>query len=93
MTSKHTPGPWVYDMRDDGSMEVHNVDYSMFIAKRHKMNDRDEAVANARLIAAAPDLLAALEFVAKLMHADVTPKGKADYSVVRDAIAAARGEA
>ena len=60
MTS-HTPGPWVYDMRDDGSMEVHNIDYSVFITKRHPMNDRDEAVANANLIAAAPALLAALE--------------------------------
>jgi hypothetical protein len=44
------------------------------------------------LIAAAPDLLTALEFVAKLMHADTSAKGKADYSVVRTAIAAARGE-
>lgn len=61
MTTTHTPGPWVENISEDGSMEVWNADYSMFIAKRHPMNDRAEAKANAALIAAAPDLLDELE--------------------------------
>jgi hypothetical protein len=58
----HTPGPWYY--RPDGIVvEGQNAQgYNYAIAKcgeSYLMTD-DEARANARLIAAAPDLLAAL---------------------------------
>ncbi len=101
MTSKHTPGPWVADIKADGSTEVWSADYSMFIAKRHQMNDRDEAKANTNLIAAAPDLLAALEkivFDEERRRKDLrhnSPAAKfcdARLDAARAAIAKARGE-
>ncbi len=49
------------------------------------------ADSNARLIAAAPDMLAALEFIVPILHADTSTKGKMDYSVIRAAIAKATG--
>ena len=65
--TKHTPGPW-YTRKNDASITallrngtastVAHVDFS---------KSRDEWVANARLIAAAPDMLAALEMVESLL--------------------------
>ena len=60
MEAKHTPGPW---MNSNGTIlapagkvaEAGNPGYDGFAAE-----SEDEAIANARLIAAAPDLLAAL---------------------------------
>lgn len=91
--SKHTPGPWVADIKADGSTEVWSADYSMFIAKRHQMNDRDEAKANAALIAAAPDLLEALERLVDAVNRNAVRQE--DFPELRhayEAIAAARGE-
>jgi hypothetical protein len=82
--SKHTPGPWVATYYPDDHAMIDGVIYV-------SAGDACVSHANARLIAAAPDLLEALEFVAKLMHSDTTAKGKADYSVVRDAINKAKG--
>lgn len=64
--SKHTPGPWVYVAgRFNGrhaksaSGSVMSADaYGWYIAT---IEDAPEAESNARLLAAAPDLLAALE--------------------------------
>lgn len=63
----HTPGPWTTDtdrcFKHDDSIGVRGPD-QMFVAAAWDFNryDREEEVkANARLIAAAPDLLAALE--------------------------------
>jgi hypothetical protein len=91
--SKHTPGPWVADIKADGFTEVWNNDYSMFIAKRHPMNDRDEAKANAALIASAPDLLESLEQVADYLSSGVPVyAGSLLHEEIRAAIAKARGE-
>ena len=65
---KHTPGPWAYqaDNTIPGSFDVRapaNV-YprgSLGVAWAHYRARPGEAEANARLIAAAPDMLAALE--------------------------------
>jgi hypothetical protein len=87
MSSKHhTPGPWFL------RLSLHNVTGATITTQSGSVIATARNQDDARLIAAAPDLLTALEFVAKLMHSDTTTKGKADYSVVRDAIAAARGE-
>lgn len=65
--TKHTPGPWF--LRPDrllkkGSLERHEVisNNGLSIALPiGGLHDQEEKLANSRLIAAAPDLLAALE--------------------------------
>lgn len=71
MSTKHTPGPWktedrrylITDAPDEGSIGVYAGGF--WIADVHGAHvgpkSRDEADANARLIAAAPELLEALE--------------------------------
>lgn len=63
---KHTPGPWEFKTAANGDngilAEGTGVFAEAFAEIRHGgENARDEALANARLIAAAPDLLAALK--------------------------------
>src|SRR5438477_10529904 len=68
---KFTPGPWhVETVYDEGtSIAVRESAYGLFIAmvEPHDMEHAD-AFANARLIAAAPDLLAALEAVTEAFN-------------------------
>ena len=71
----HTPGPWTYDESwalikgDDGS-EIAAVHAARaFRAPKGKDAFKDEPKANARLIAAAPDLLAALQKMTALLAA------------------------
>ena len=62
--STHTPGPWRTDNQDP-FMEGHGLQiYSNNVplcVMQFGYGRRDEAIANARLIAAAPELLAALK--------------------------------
>jgi hypothetical protein len=64
---KHTPGPWLIQQGDewtDGivTLHGHNEDGTPIYWTVASYNrQRDEAKANARLIAAAPELLAALK--------------------------------
>jgi hypothetical protein len=62
--SKHTPGPWFHktDFGQVGSVETADGDV---IAQAQSLGplDHERRNANARLIAAAPDLLAALKLV------------------------------
>lgn len=75
MTEKHTFGPWM--VAGDG-FAVFGPDH--LIAKCNPIEDEptdaewDEAEANAHLIAAAPDLLLALEELAGLTVIDHTPE-------------------
>lgn len=62
----HTPGPWTMHPRFDDGAEVRAPVAWCSVASTHDASgsqiiDAAEARANARLIAAAPDLLAALE--------------------------------
>lgn len=60
--NKHTPGPWrVVEDRAPSSLEVYAGKTA--IAECWRRADVETEIANARLIAAAPDLLKALEFV------------------------------
>ena len=68
MDAKHTPGPWFQHHSDlsvrvcDGAHEAE--DGCKQIAEAEIIGyDREVSVANARLIAAAPELLAALEYL------------------------------
>jgi hypothetical protein len=61
MTDKHTPGPWVRDrygiLRAPDGREVLTTGFALTLANSSKDSD---AIANARLMAAAPELREAL---------------------------------
>jgi hypothetical protein len=65
MEAKHTPGPWRVD--PSANCDVQTADGQFEIATTHPeilrggRTDADCAQANARLISAAPEMLAALE--------------------------------
>ena len=104
----HTPGPWELDSAgwpllingpmnedDDAGTVVCAIDCLEHMRRGYHYNE-DEAAANARLIAAAPDLLAALKEIA----AETTCEGTEIESMLasiqgicRRAIAKAGGEA
>lgn len=97
MSTKHTPGPWTMHPRFDDGAEVRALAPVAWcgVASTHGASgnqsiDAAEARANARLIAAAPDLLAALEDIARGDYSDPlcmrTPEQRA-----REAIAKAKG--
>ena len=58
--TKHTPGPWDFDdlRSDGGNLEIVGGN-DVCVADVDPDGSDDEVMANARLIAAAPDLLAA----------------------------------
>lgn len=61
MTTKHTPGPWVVACQ----ATVANADETMVVANVSSWSlEAEQVQANTRLIAAAPELLEALEMVA-----------------------------
>lgn len=64
MTTQHTPGPWStgHNVYGHSRLAVLNT-RSVIIAEVTDWPDEDMTEANARLIAAAPDLLAELELV------------------------------
>ena len=71
MTAKHTPGPWTPEFgeayRVRAQQDGGQVAIMMNLKGRHGLAGRrngDEVAANARLIAAAPELLEALETIA-----------------------------
>ena len=107
MTYNHTPGPWlVWDSKGTA-----RIDHTTGVYRQPDSSDEqiialcdedlslssDEQLANARLIAAAPELLEALQQLDRLL--DYTKSGAfSDYDrakcvvVARAAIAKARGE-
>ena len=88
MNSKHTPGPWTntgleLQIRPYPGLEIwgnpdENRKYTSFVALalRHNSLGREQEVANAHLIAAAPDLLAACESMCDWLedHGRITNK-------------------
>lgn len=89
--SSHTPGPWYYHALLSGS-ENHKgfrVGDKFLIAKVIPVDqDGAEGEANARLIAASPDLLKALEGIRHLVGYEwLLP----EFDQARDAIAKATG--
>lgn len=73
-TDKHTPGPWVASNASNGRNFNHwsVCDRRMCrIAKTDQMpgGNSEEEYANARLIAAAPDLLAAVKWAGQCLEA------------------------
>jgi hypothetical protein len=100
----HTPGPWHVEVCKAGQSIITGLKYEDSIiqplnvlAERHAAGEKS---ANAALIAAAPELLAALEAILKeccLMHryggsADNTKEANEAEAAGRAAIAKAKGE-
>ena len=88
--SGHTPGPWVVLQNPMSHDCITSDDCRICDMPRWDDEYAEEETANARLIAAAPDLLEALQAIEKYMRADfddMPMSGKA-----RAAIAKATGE-
>ena len=94
MQTQHTPGPWAYIV-PDGHVVRHPQIYSDFgpIANATWLgeNKLDQLNSNARLIAAAPDLLEALEEIVSAADGDGWNQLDADLRKARAAIAKATG--
>lgn len=94
MSAQHTPGPWTAerDLPHNRMPRVHGGDRSLICECGNMGTEQDQWEANARLIAATPELLEALQdllgAVDALMPSDGPLKTKA-----RSAITKARGEA
>ena len=104
--SKHTPGPWgiTADKDEHGEIRTYvgaassnfpNM-YSKYVAKimgwgMDYANDSEQK-ANARLIAAAPDLLAALKKWREFMVNNYTPEELSWWGETEAAIAKAEGD-
>lgn len=103
MTTKHTPAPWRVARRpaSDGA-EVRAIasvawcgTAASFGTKETQVIDADEAYANACLVAAAPDLLAACEALAEWWHThgiEGTSATDEIAAMARRAVAKAKGE-
>ena len=93
MNTKHTPGPWDYDYYGDHVAFVGNdnrKDYSFRVEYCGGMPE-DEQIENNHLIAAAPDMLDALQRIESSLEHE--PEIYADIlSVARAAIAKATGK-
>ena len=91
---QHTPGPWAYIV-PDGHVVRHPQIYSDFgpVANATWLgeNKLDQLKANARLIAAAPELLEALELLVDNPYRDGTESDERLRRIARAAIAKATG--
>ena len=86
MSAQHTPGPWHVDLYD--ATGVDDVDGYRIAITGFGEDDTDQA--NARLIAAAPDMLAALrELVRKADFGEPVPDWLNVWDEARAAIAKA----
>jgi len=62
-TSKHTPGPWAYTLQKRNEWDLSSL--ASFTCGWVQSSTDEEVRANAALISAAPDMLEALELIAK----------------------------
>lgn len=96
--SKHTPGPWTMHPRFADGAEVRSLAQVAWCGSACEISksggqiiDAAEARANARLIAAAPDLLAACEMALLDMRYYATVHGES-ITAIEAAIAKAKGQ-
>ena len=90
MDAKHTPGPWAVTLEDDSAIYINTVNPKGRIATVPKGKLAQE---DARLIAAAPELLAALLDAVAALESYV-PESDSEYQIcirARAAIAKAKG--
>lgn len=84
---KWTPGPWVADVVECGAFQV-MVPGKVICTRANWSSNAPASVANAHLIAAAPDLYEALEMAQLWLDVD----GRFDMQRINAALAKARGE-
>lgn len=90
MTNKHTPGPWQAH-HDHGWLVVESQNEDLYI-KIEKGSTAKRFMADATLIAAAPNLLEALQALCKLALNGESVLFTAEYDRARAAIQKATGE-
>jgi len=90
----HTPGPWcIADTNDHGDLYIADVDGRrgwVAIAMPSLLLCEEEQAANASLIAAAPELLAACEQLTSLDCTDGYSLVDGEYAILWAALSAAR---
>lgn len=90
MESKHTQGiPWQIEEDEDGNYEIINESWQVSIAKVYRYDRDEQARANAKLIAASPDLLEALQLILNgvgLKDSNCFHNGKHIERIIREAI-------
>jgi len=96
---KHTPGPWIVSEKRDGLLIIRQKDRATTLLPiGHVLaagwEDKETAMANAALIAAAPALLEALRELTTVLdfHDEQTDTEKSWIKTARAAIAQAEGE-
>lgn len=95
--AKHTPGPWVAGRPDMAIIESRCGKYiyageKYIAACGFDVDDWQEVMANARLIAAAPELLEACIAAKKLLEPDLVEPGRTVFWRLVDAITKAEGK-
>jgi len=87
MSEKYTPGPWVADGPFVGTAsETRELNHDILSACHDNFN---QALANAKLIAAAPDMLEALEKAEKWLKGWASAEHELE--IIQAAIAKAKG--
>ena len=93
-TAGYTPGPWVSDgLKVEGDAQTHMHDIALVECLRVFDAGCEEAKANARLIAAAPELYEALEALFHGPCSTFDTKWLPEMHAARAALRKARGEA
>lgn len=94
MTTAHTPGPWFYDTGETKALIVEKDGTTVAeICTTYQTTAHRSLEANVRLMAAAPDLLAALQTVAAMAESfpEELHKNHPDVIAAHAAIARAKG--
>lgn len=103
MTTSHTPGPWIIEPHDGYQLIRADDGHGPFARvemRKTKTNNTTELYHNAALIAAAPDMLAALKALTADVQQDIdagrikaakTSRYMRDIAAARAAIARAEG--
>lgn len=90
MMSKHTPGQWqTHAIKESVSVFGNDGCLVAVMFETHRLRPRDMAIANANLIAAAPDMLDALKLVVDTFENGGWPS--ATIVIAKAAIAKAEG--
>jgi hypothetical protein len=95
--AKHTPAPWAVNHIDGEKFRIvdsRDLDQLSFIATVHFHDDEEgETKANARLIAAAPELLNRLDSLCDRIDKEgATPMDWPEFYAARESITKAKGE-
>lgn len=93
--AKHTPGPWEVIVRDNGSCLVTDQTGNMSVKVSHHTRRElrgVQSIANARLIAAAPELLFSIDRILRELPQRRDWLDPVTEQIAKAAIAKARGE-